>query len=85
MVLIGNKADLEEERKVKKEEALEVAKEFNLAYLETSALNAQNIDIAFETIAKGKKKENEYWENKNDAKISIGIIDKVIMEKSEII
>jgi len=40
MVLIGNKADLEEERAVKKEEALEVAKEFNLAYLETSALNA---------------------------------------------
>ena len=54
MVLIGNKADLEEERAVKKEEALEVAKEFNLAYLETSALNAQNIDAAFETIAKGK-------------------------------
>jgi len=54
MVLIGNKADLEEERRVKKEEALEVAKEFNLAYMETSALNAQNIEAAFETLAKGK-------------------------------
>ena len=56
MVLIGNKADLEEERRVKKEEALEVAKEFNLAYMETSALNAQNIDAAFEALAKGKEK-----------------------------
>ena len=43
LLLIGNKIDLNEKRNVKKEEAEEFAKEYNINYYETSAL--QNINI----------------------------------------
>ena len=47
IVLIGNKSDLEDKRVVKKEEGEEKAKEKDIAFLETSALTASNIDKAF--------------------------------------
>ena len=47
ILLIGNKSDLEEKRLVKKEEGEEKAKEKDIAFLETSALTASNIDKAF--------------------------------------
>ena len=48
MIIIGNKNDLEEERKVTKEEGEEKAKSFGCAFLETSALSGDNIEMAFE-------------------------------------
>ena len=48
MIIVGNKNDLEEERNVTKEEGEEKAKNFQCAYLETSALSGDNIDRAFE-------------------------------------
>ena len=47
IVLIGNKSDLQDKRVVKKEEGEEKAKEKDIAFLETSALTASNIDKAF--------------------------------------
>ena len=47
IILIGNKSDLEDKRVVKKEEGEEKAKEKDIAFLETSALTASNIDKAF--------------------------------------
>ncbi|KAL4445986.1 hypothetical protein ABPG74_010978 [Tetrahymena malaccensis] len=52
MILIGNKSDLTVERIVKQEEAVNFSKTSNLAYMETSALNNQNIDQAFETLVR---------------------------------
>ncbi|EAR85334.1 Rab-family small GTPase (macronuclear) [Tetrahymena thermophila SB210] len=52
MILIGNKSDLTVERIVKQEEAVNFSKTNNLAYMETSALNNQNIDQAFETLVR---------------------------------
>ena len=49
-IIIGNKNDLEEEREVTKDEGEEKAKSFECAFLETSALSGDNIDIAFETM-----------------------------------
>ena len=48
MIIIGNKNDLEEERQVTKEEGEEKAKSFGCAFLETSALSGDNIEMAFE-------------------------------------
>lgn len=50
MILLGNKVDLE--REVDKEEAEDLAKRLNCEYLETSAKTGENIELAFEKIAR---------------------------------
>jgi small GTP-binding protein len=47
VLLIGNKCDLEENRAVKQEEAAEFAEKNGLGFLETSAKDNKNIDVAF--------------------------------------
>ena len=66
--LVGNKSDNDEERKVSKEEAKNLAKEKNLFFLETSARNNDNIQKLFyfflyELIK--YYKVNKYQENEN--------------------
>lgn len=46
-MLIGNKADLEDTREVLSEEALKLAKRFNMLFFETSCSTALNIQFAF--------------------------------------
>merc|ERR550532_2353532 len=50
-ILIGNKADLESERQVPTEEARKKAEELGIAFIETSAKEATNIEAAFKTIS----------------------------------
>ena len=50
IILLVNKNHLEEEREVKTEEGELFAKDNNIAFLETSALNGKNIEIAFKTL-----------------------------------
>eukprot|EP01098_Paradermamoeba_levis_P014319 TRINITY_DN6791_c0_g3_i1.p1 TRINITY_DN6791_c0_g3~~TRINITY_DN6791_c0_g3_i1.p1 ORF type:complete len:226 (+),score=44.28 TRINITY_DN6791_c0_g3_i1:201-878(+) len=52
LVLIGNKADLENRRAVSTSEAQEFAKKHGLFFLETSAKTAANVDEAFVATAK---------------------------------
>ena len=61
LVLIGNKLDLEKERKVRKEDASNFASEKNMKYYETSALNKVNIKKIFEESAKSclQKKDDK--------------------------
>ena len=47
LCLIGNKCDLENHRQVKREDALEFAKKYNLKYIETSAKFNENIEDVF--------------------------------------
>ena len=70
LILIGNKSDLKDKRQISTEEGENKAKEMNVPYLETSALNADNADKAFDLliqeITKKMKKEieeEEYAEN----------------------
>lgn len=46
-LLVGNKCDLDSERQVKKERAWELAQEYGLAFIETSALEDHNVFEAF--------------------------------------
>jgi small GTP-binding protein len=51
LILIGNKIDLESERKVTTEQGTKMAKKLGIPYLETSALNSDIVDEAFNLIA----------------------------------
>lgn len=56
ILLVGNKTDLVDKREVRKEDAAQYAKTHNLAFIETSALESTNVDLAFERIIGGKNK-----------------------------
>ncbi|XP_044470640.1 ras-related protein Rab11D [Mangifera indica] len=50
IILIGNKSDLEDQRAVPTEDAKEFAEKEGLFFLETSALQATNVETAFMTV-----------------------------------
>ena len=49
-MLVGNKCDLRHRKAVDVEDAKDFAEDNNLAFIETSAYDATNVDLAFETI-----------------------------------
>lgn len=50
IILIGNKSDLQDQRAVPTEDAKEFAEKEGLFFLETSALNATNVENSFNTL-----------------------------------
>ncbi len=50
--ILGNKSDKVEERKITKKEAMNLANELNLEYIETSALTGDNVKESFYKMAK---------------------------------
>ncbi|MHA1144932.1 MAG: Rab family GTPase [Candidatus Helarchaeota archaeon] len=46
-LLVGNKSDLEDERRISNEEIFKLSSRLDLEYVETSALTGENIDKAF--------------------------------------
>ena len=50
IILVGNKIDIEDFVDVKTEEGMEKAKSLNIPFMETSALNNQNIDKVFQKL-----------------------------------
>ncbi|KAL5253991.1 hypothetical protein ACHWQZ_G013677 [Mnemiopsis leidyi] len=55
VMILGNKADMNGERVVKTEQGERLAKEYGVAFLETSAKTGLNVDLAFMAIAKDIK------------------------------
>jgi len=53
IMLVGNKSDLKHKRAVATEDAMSFAERNNLAFIETSALDATGVDEAFRTILTG--------------------------------
>jgi len=49
-MLVGNKSDLRHLRAVPTDEAKQFASENNLSFIETSALDASNVELAFQNI-----------------------------------
>ena len=74
LILIGNKSDLEKIRKVSKEKGEEKAKGLGLAFLETSALNGENLEKAFELMINEiyKKGKEDKITNAQNANIEPG-------------
>lgn len=71
IILVGNKSDLENKRVISIEEGKNKAKLYKFAFMETSALNGNNIEKAFnELIMDVYKKNHEYFEKQ--AKVQIG-------------
>lgn len=50
-ILVGNKCDMEDSRKVTHEEGLELAKHFEIPFLETSAKSSINVENSFITMS----------------------------------
>ena len=50
VMLVGNKSDLKTQRAVETSEAMAFAEQHNLAFIETSALDASGVDVAFQNI-----------------------------------
>lgn len=50
ILLVGNKTDLKDRREVRKEDAAAYADQHQLAFIETSALDCSNVDLAFDRI-----------------------------------
>ena len=71
IILVGNKSDLENKRVISIEEGKNKAKLYKFAFMETSSLNGNNIEKAFnELIMDVYKKNHEYFEKQ--AKVQIG-------------
>ncbi len=51
-IVVANKCDLEDQRKVDREQAEILAKSLNLPYIETSAKTAENVDKAFKMLVR---------------------------------
>ena len=51
-MLVGNKCDAEDKRKVTVDEGRELAARYNIKFLETSAKNSSNVGEAFQTLSK---------------------------------
>lgn len=60
MYLVGNKCDIEEERQVDYEAALQFAKDNDFKYFETSAKTGVNVDDLFQNIAEEIKGKSDY-------------------------
>ena len=76
VVLVGNKTDLEAERKISIEQGKEKAELFKLAFIETSALNGNNIEKAFnELISDVYKNHHELFEKQAKVEITEKAID----------
>ena len=73
IILVGNKCDKEDERKISKEKGQEKAKNLKCAFFETSALSGINIAEIFDELA------NDIYEktggNKNDDDIDIEFVN----------
>ena len=83
IVLLGNKSDLVDKREVTTEEGKEKAEKNKFAFIETSALNGNNIDNAFnELITDVYKKNHEFFEK--TVKVEINRDKKTIeLDKGE--
>mmetsp|Transcript_36906 Transcript_36906/g.27287 ORF Transcript_36906/g.27287 Transcript_36906/m.27287 type:complete len:95 (+) Transcript_36906:331-615(+) len=64
-ILVGNKSDMEESRKVSFEEGHELAKHYEIPFLETSAKNSINVESSFVTMSKEIKKNIQNKANMN--------------------
>ncbi|XP_069157568.1 ras-related protein Rab-8A isoform X2 [Procambarus clarkii] len=69
IMLIGNKCDVNGERVVRREDGERLAREYNVAFMETSAKTGLNVDLAFMAVARELKARKS--NNPNDRKFNV--------------
>ena len=84
VILIGNKNDLESERKITTEQGKEKAEFFKMAFMETSALNGNNIENAFnQLISDVYKNHHTLFEKQAKVEITDKFVDLENSKKDE--
>ncbi len=68
MIIVGNKTDMANQRVVSHQEGEALAKEFKCAWIECSALTADNVTKAFELLIIEIEKLNEPTEAANNTR-----------------
>jgi GTPase SAR1 family protein len=66
IMLVGNKNDLESDRAISLEEGKNFAEFHKMAFIETSALNGNNIEKAFSELISDVYKSQNFSSNKKD-------------------
>ena len=84
IILIGNKSDLNSKREVNKDEAETKAEQYNIAFLETSAKNGDNIDKAFRELVEQVYNANKNSIEKNDVKVEGNNEDGISLQKDDV-
>nr|XP_027224128.1 ras-related protein Rab-44-like isoform X3 [Penaeus vannamei] len=69
IMLIGNKCDVNGERVVRREDGERLAREYNVAFMETSAKTGLNVDLAFMAVARELKARKS--NNPNERKFNV--------------
>ena len=74
IVILGNKSDLNDKREVSKEEGMKKSEIHKTAFLETSALNGDNIGKAFDEIIEQIIQNNKsFFEDNNKKEMDKGV------------
>ena len=81
IILVGNKSDLSDKREVKTEEVERKSKQYKIAFCETSALNGNNIEKAFDLLIKEITKNVE--KNKISEFTNFGNSKPITLESKE--
>ncbi len=82
LMIVGNKTDLESERAVTKDEALEKAKIYESPIMETSALDATNVKKAFEDLIIELYKDQKVKSSEQNAQSPSSASEGVKLETS---
>lgn len=71
-VLIGNKADLTDKKVIETEQGMALAKEFGMAFFETSARTGHNVNETFFHISKAIKDKQQKTQTSNGSQMNGG-------------
>ena len=74
IVILGNKSDLDDKREVSKDDGIKKSEMYKTAFLETSALNGDNIGKAFDEIIEQIIQNNKsFFEDSNKKEMDKGV------------
>lgn len=70
IVLVGNKADLEEKREVSFEQGRDLAKDFGIAFFETSAKTGRDVDEVFKRVGEDILGDADFGESSDNTTLN---------------
>ena len=73
IIIVGNKLDMEDKRKITKENADKLSKEYNYKYFETSAKTGEGVDDAFRDLVNQILEKSDKFEEERNERNSVKI------------